>query len=156
VAAAVTVAAASAAAAVEGLSRTSGLYTICIRSSFCLHINLNKITKYHDVSLMYKLQYGKFKRAVRSKVSSSIAIRLQTRSALYNKVKRAVSSEFLSQDSSIPAGSGAGGDLRANRSSAQPSTTRGRPRELNLRRTAAPARSRRRLATALWPLTPWR
>ena len=41
-------------------------------------------------------------------------------------------------DSSLPAGSGAGGDLRADRASAQPSTTRGRPRELNPRRTAAP------------------
>jgi hypothetical protein len=35
----------------------------------------------------------------------------------------------------LPAGSGAGGDLRADRSA---STTRGRPRELNPRRTAAP------------------
>jgi hypothetical protein len=35
------------------------------------------------------------------------------------------------------AGSGAGGDLRAGRASAQPSTTRGRPRVLNPRRTAA-------------------
>jgi hypothetical protein len=41
-------------------------------------------------------------------------------------------------DSSLPAGSGAGGDLRADRASSQPSTTRGRPQELNPRRTAAP------------------
>jgi hypothetical protein len=41
-------------------------------------------------------------------------------------------------DSSLLAGSGAGGDLRADRASAQPSTTRGRPRELNPRRTSGP------------------
>ena len=46
--------------------------------------------------------------------------------------------EELKLDSSLPAGSGAGGDLRADRASAQPSTTRGRPLELNPRHTAAP------------------
>jgi hypothetical protein len=46
-------------------------------------------------------------------------------------------SRKFSVDSSLLADSGAGGDLRASRVSAQPSTTRGRPRELNPRRTAA-------------------